>query len=570
MKICPQCSELYPDEAGFCPLDGTKLVVSTDPLLGRTISSRYRLVKKLGMGGMAVVYLARHVMIDRLNAIKILRRDLSLDPNQRERFLREARAVNRINHPNIVEITDFGEFEGTAYLVMEYAAGESLLSALKNGPLPWDRAVKIGEQISSALARAHEAGVIHRDLKPENVLLLAPAENALDPTADRVKLTDFGIAKIMDAPALTFSEQMFGTPGYIAPEYVEGTKPDGRADLFSLGVLLYESIAGRLPWDAKGQAELLLKPLTAAPTPLAAHVPSIPPELDSLLLSLLAKSADDRPHDAFVVHDVLLDVLRRYAPRTRSSPPKSNNAQTSFAPRDEIPTTVTEIPEDAAHGPGLGTTGERRTADIGRVQTSELGAKWGGAIAEIEKALAHARKKGMVETKAAQASELAAHARSLVEKLERATTTVGEVQSRVDRLQAHARDFRSNLGHAIDELARDRARERSHWSALRARRDEIEVDSTSEPASKKEASVWEAAALSAEEERVKGTEEDITFQVVQLQLQLEAKNERFEKEYAAATGELEGAISAVRAMTHEIVRTLDEAAALVSSRKRRG
>jgi len=565
LKICPQCSELYPDDAGFCPLDGTKLVVSTDPLLGRTISSRYRLVKKLGMGGMAVVYLARHVMIDRLNAIKILRRDLSLDPNQRERFLREARAVNRINHPNIVEITDFGEFEGTAYLVMEYAPAESLLDALKHGPLPWDRVVRIGEQISSALARAHEAGVIHRDLKPENVLLLDPAPNASEPSADRVKLTDFGIAKIVDAPALTFSEQMFGTPGYIAPEYVEGTKPDGRADLFSLGVLLYEAIAGRLPWDAKGQAELLLKPLTAAPTPLASHVPSIPPELDSLLLSLLAKNADDRPHDAFVVHDVLLDVLRRYTPGLvdgRSSPPRS--ADPNFAARDAIPTTVTEVPAESS----LGTTGERRTADLGRVQTSELGARWGGAIAEIEKALAHARKKGFAEAKAAQAADLVAHARSLVEKLERATKNVAEVQSRVDRLQAHAREFRANLGHAIDELARDRARERSHWTALRTRRDELEVESA-QPPSKRDATLWETAALSAEEERVKGTEEDITFQVVQLQLQLEAKNERFEKEYAAATGELEGSISAVRAMTHEIVRTLDEAAAIVGSRKRR-
>ncbi|HEY1955478.1 MAG TPA: serine/threonine-protein kinase [Polyangiaceae bacterium] len=556
MKICPQCSELYPDDAGFCPLDGTKLAVSTDPLLGRTISSRYRLTKKLGTGGMAVVYLARHVMIDRLNAIKILRRDLSLDPNQRERFLREARAVNRINHPNIVEITDFGEFEGTAYLVMEYAPADSLLAALKRGPFPWTRVVRIGEQISSALARAHEAGVIHRDLKPENVLLMEPAPNA-DPAIDRVKLTDFGIAKIVDAPALTFSEQMFGTPGYIAPEYVEGIKPDGRADLFSLGVLMYEAMTGLLPWDAKGQAELLLRPLTTAPTPLSERI-EVPPEVDSLILSLLAKNPDDRPADAFVVHDVLLDVLRRYAPSRSAPPPPSDGV------RDAIPTTVTEI-ESAEDAEARGPTS---TADIGRVQTSELASRWGGAIAEIETALARARKKGIAETTAVRASELATHARTLVDKLERASATVAEVQGRVDRLQAHARDFRSNLGHAIDELGRDRARERSHWTALRARHDEIE--GTQVPAaSQREAALWEAAALGAEEERVRSSEADITFQIVQLQLQLEAKNERFDKEYAAATGELEGAISAVRAMTHEIVRTLDEAAALVSSRKKR-
>ena len=556
MKICPQCSELYPDDAGFCPLDGTKLAVSTDPLLGRTISSRYRLTKKLGTGGMAVVYLARHVMIDRLNAIKILRRDLSLDPNQRERFLREARAVNRINHPNIVEITDFGEFEGTAYLVMEYSPAESLLQVLKRGPLAWDRVVRIAEQISSALARAHEAGVIHRDLKPENVLVLDPAADATGVvTSERVKLTDFGIAKIIDAPALTFSEQMFGTPGYIAPEYVEGVKADGRADLFSLGVLMYESMTGLLPWDAKGQAELLLRPLTAAPTPLHDRI-EVPPELDSLVLTLLAKKPEDRPQDAFVVHDVLLDILRRYSPSRSAPPPPS-------APiRDEIPTTVAEVVQSADDRPPMS------TAEIGRVQTSELASRWGGAIADIETALARARKKGIAETAAQRTSELAAHARTLVDKLERASAQVAEVQGRVDRLQAHAREFRANLGRAIDELGRDRARERSHWSALRTRHDELEVESG--PAtSQRDAQVWEAAALTAEEEHVKTIEEDLTFQIVQLQLQLEAKNERFEKEYAAATGELEGSISAVRAMTHEIVRTLDEATAIVTSRRKR-
>ncbi|HEX4515427.1 MAG TPA: serine/threonine-protein kinase [Polyangiaceae bacterium] len=553
MKICPQCSELYPDDAGFCPLDGTKLVVSTDPLLGRTISSRYRLTKKLGMGGMAVVYLARHVMIDRLNAIKILRRDLSLDPNQRERFLREARAVNRINHPNIVEITDFGEFEGTAYLVMEYSPAESLLQLMKRGPLAWDRVVRIAEQIASALSRAHEAGVIHRDLKPENVLILDPPQGG---TAERVKLTDFGIAKIIDAPALTFSEQMFGTPGYIAPEYVEGVKADGRADLFSLGVLMYESMTGLLPWDAKGQAELLLRPLTAAPTPLHDRI-EVPPELDSLVLALLAKKADDRPPDAFVVHDALLDILRRYAPSRSAPPPPSSG----YEGRDAIPTTVTEV-ESLDERPPMS------TAEIGRVQTSELASRWGGAIADIEVALARARKKGISETTAQRTSELAAHARSLVEKLERASAKVAEVQGRVDRLQAHAREFRANLGRAIDEVGRDRARERSHWSALRTRHDELEVE-RGPAASQREAQVWEAAALSAEEEHVKSVEEDLTFQIVQLQLQLEAKNERFEKEYASATGELEGSISAVRAMTHEIVRTLDEATAIVTARKKR-
>ena len=221
MKVCPRCSEPYADDAGFCPFDGTALTRDPDPFVGRTLAARYRLVRRLGSGGMAVVYLARHVMIERLSAIKILRQDLGMNVSHRERFLREARAVNRINHPNIVEITDFGEDGGLVYLVMEYVEGESLQTALAPGRFELVRAIRIALQIASALGRAHELGVIHRDLKPENVLLVPRGG------ADFAKLTDFGIAKIVDAPALTFTEQRFGTPGYIAPEYINGEAADG-------------------------------------------------------------------------------------------------------------------------------------------------------------------------------------------------------------------------------------------------------------------------------------------------------------------------------------------------------
>src|SRR5262249_54025023 len=160
---------------------------------------------RLGIGGMSSVYLARHEVIDRLSAIKILRRDLAQNPAHRERFLREARAVNRINHRNIVEITDYGEADGTVYLVMEYVQGESLLGNLARGAFPWPRAVKVAIQIASALGRAHQAGVIHRDLKPENVMLTRPDDQAgvtMYEEQDLVKLMDFGIAKLVDAPAI--------------------------------------------------------------------------------------------------------------------------------------------------------------------------------------------------------------------------------------------------------------------------------------------------------------------------------------------------------------------------------
>src|SRR5688572_10246385 len=245
MKICPRCSELYPDDAARCPRDSTELKPVMDPLIGKTIGGRYRLISRLGSGGMSSVYLARHVMIDRLMAIKTLRRDLAQDPVQRDRFIREARAVNRINHENIVEITDFGESDdGLVYLVMEYVPGEPLLKAFARGPFEPGRAIHISDQIAGALGRAHQMGVVHRDLKPENILLV-PRKGR----PDFVKILDFGIAKILDAPSLTGSQQIFGTPGYIAPEYIQSTNIDGRADLYSLGVILYEMITGALPFD---------------------------------------------------------------------------------------------------------------------------------------------------------------------------------------------------------------------------------------------------------------------------------------------------------------------------------
>ena len=154
MKLCPRCAEPYADDAGFCPFDGTALSRDPDPFVGRTLAARYRLLRRLGSGTTAVVYLARHVMIERLSAIKILRQDLGMNVAHRERFLREARAVNRINHPNIVEITDFGEDGGLVFLVMEFIEGESLQTALASGRFELVRALRIALQIASALGRA--------------------------------------------------------------------------------------------------------------------------------------------------------------------------------------------------------------------------------------------------------------------------------------------------------------------------------------------------------------------------------------------------------------------------------
>src|SRR6185437_12780414 len=278
MKLCPRCAEPYADDAGFCPFDGTALARNADPFVGRTLAARYRLVKQVGSGGMAVVYMARHVMIERMSAIKILRQDLGMNVSHRERFLREARAVNRINHPNIVEITDFGEDGGLVFLVMEYVEGESLQTALLKGRFEMARATRIALQIASALGRAHELGVIHRDLKPENVLLVPRAG------AEFAKLTDFGIAKIVDAPALTFSEQRFGTPGYISPEYIDGEPATALGDIYALGTVLYQMITGKLPFDAKVPVALLALALQGNPVKPSARVDGVPADLEDIIL----------------------------------------------------------------------------------------------------------------------------------------------------------------------------------------------------------------------------------------------------------------------------------------------
>jgi serine/threonine-protein kinase len=549
MKACSRCAEVYADDVERCPRCSGELKKTNDPLLGRTISARYRLIKRLGTGGMSSVYLARHVVIERLNAIKILRQDLSMNPAHRERFLREARAVNRIHHRNIIEITDYGEADGTVYLVMEYVSGAPLLTHIQQGALAWPRAVKIAVQIASALGRAHQAGVIHRDLKPENVMLVAPDASgpgiAPFEEDDVAKLMDFGIAKLVDAPALTFSEQLFGTPGYIAPEYLEGDGGDARADLYSLGVVLYEMLTGSLPYDARGQAPLLLAPLTRAPIPPSAKVRGLPAELESIVLHMLAKKPDDRPPDAFVVQDTLADLLQHYA--GSSAPPP-----VAPVPRAPSDTLVDSSGRSA-----------RPTPAAGKLVTGEASPRWQTALMSIAELIARARASGGAGAKSAEeATVLAKHAAKLVERVEWAAQQVSELQAKVDRLEAQGREFRATFGRAVDELVHERSRERAHLDALRGRRDSVGSLKTE---SRRDQVLWEKATLAEEEARARAVEEDLTSQIDALERELETKNETLDRELAAATGALEGVISGMRLIGNEIAKTLDEAVALVSA-----
>lgn len=554
MKICPRCQGAYPDDASYCPLDGVRLdddgkrtmaiPDSGDKLVGRIIASRYRLLRRLGAGGMASVYLARHVLIERVNAIKVLRKDLSANAAYRERFLREARAVNRINHPSIVEITDVGEADGVAYLVMEFISGESLMAHIRRGPFPWARAAKVAIQIASALGRAHQMSVIHRDLKPENVLLLpGPATFFVGdtPVDDIVKLTDFGIAKLTDAPSITFSEQIFGTPGYIAPEFVEGLPVDARADLYSLGVVLYEMLSGRLPFESKSQAEMLLKPLSQPATPIATFVPHLPPTLEHLIGQLLERRADDRPRDAFVVQESLLDLLRRQG----EAPLTSRHSSGPRPSREDLLRT-------------LAMPSVRPSREAAGVLTSEMGLSWRAALQELGEAIARAHQRGPGGREAAErATVLRARAEDMVNKVERTAEQVASLQARVDALEAAGKDFRAQLGRAIDVLSQDRSRERAQLEAIRLRRTDLAERATL---------AIEVETLMREEARMHQLEGDLSFQIDTLQAELEKRNESFARDWIESTGELEGYLAAMQQASRELVRLLDDAFAVVDGR----
>jgi serine/threonine-protein kinase len=567
MKLCPRCNESYADDAGFCPIDGTELVKNTDPLVGRTLASRYRLVRRLGTGGMALVYLAKHVMIERLSAIKVLRQDLGMNPAHRERFLREARAVNRINHPGIVEITDFGENDGLVFLVMEYVEGESLLKALRQGVFPWQRAARVGLQVASALARAHELGVIHRDLKPENVLLVqrrdddgtSPASPGRGQNLELVKLTDFGIAKVVDAPKLTFTEQRLGTPGYIPPEYMEGGPATARGDLYSLGVVLYEMLTGKLPFDAKG-VDLLVAVMGEPPVPLGRRVEGVPQEIEELVMRLISRNPEERHRDAFVVHDALVDLLRRLgggpeqAPRDAddgTSPASPGRGRSVVVERESVPTLVDEADADP----------KVTVESTSEIASGEIVARWHAMIEEVTQDIAKAsgRRSGRDVQRARELTEVA---KELMASLDRARAKVAEHQADVDRLEERGRSFRATLGHAIDTLSRDLSQENAHLEAIRARRAGIDDAGATRDldARRKETLFWEEAALATEEKRVGSVAADLSYQLTVLQKQLDLQNEELDRELADATGKLEGALTAMRRMSTEFVRTVEDAA----------
>ncbi len=233
-------------------------------MLGKVVAGRYRLEARLGEGGMGIVYRARHVLIDRVVALKLIRPDLRGETHLRAWMLREARAANRVDHAHIIDIHDIGETEdGELYLVMEYLVGIALSAEVGKGAMAMTRAVDILEQMCAALARAHDLGVVHRDLKSDNILLTIKGGRK-----DFVKILDFGLAALARDPRLAPKGAIFGTPEYMSPEQARGEDAGPQSDLYALGVLFFEMLTGQLPFRSGDRDTLLEMQRTAqAPRP---------------------------------------------------------------------------------------------------------------------------------------------------------------------------------------------------------------------------------------------------------------------------------------------------------------
>ncbi|MGE5183815.1 MAG: serine/threonine-protein kinase [Acidobacteriota bacterium] len=310
MKICPACGRRFVDTQSACPLDDTPLEPGTGAVpehLGRVLGS-YRLIGLLGEGGMGSVYVAAHARLNRFVAIKLLRPGLQHRKDHLARFFGEARAIEKLHHPHIVESIDLvDDVVDGAYCVLELLRGPDLKSRLAGGPLPVATAIDIAAQIADALAAVHAQGLVHRDLKPPNVILVRRGERS-----DFVKLIDFGVAQIGNDAANG------GTPAYMAPEQATGERVDGRADLYALGVILFEMVTGRHPFPSKTDHEYLMRNAhDVPPVPSrVARVANIPRQLDRLIGTCLAKRAADRFATATAL-GAALRVIDVAAPRRR-------------------------------------------------------------------------------------------------------------------------------------------------------------------------------------------------------------------------------------------------------------
>lgn len=329
-----------------------------DQLVGQTLDEKYLIEERLSEGGMGTVYRARHLQMDRPVAIKVMHEGLVEDEAARIRFQREARASVRLQHPNAVSVTDCGETaDGCVYIVMELLEGRTLREILvKEAPIETARAISIMLQACEAVAAAHEAGIIHRDLKPSNILITQSAD-----APATVKVIDFGVAKLTartlddDDPAITLRHAgaLIGTPRYMAPEQYEGNGLTPAADVYSLGVILYEMLTGMAPFTGSTPMEIAAKHVSDPPHAPRTIVAAIPEDIERVVLHALEKDAADRPANAGELRRELLETADRLGLEHHA---------------------LTSVPDiEALRGEGVESPSGRLVVDISRVRALSSG-----------------------------------------------------------------------------------------------------------------------------------------------------------------------------------------------------
>lgn len=309
MKYCPICEKNYGDETASCEIDGATLRESgrRDTLIGKVVKGRYRVLEKIGEGGMGAVYLAEQVAISRKVALKVLHTDYARDEEFVKRFRQEAKLAASLNHHNVVTIFDFDQADdGSLYIVMEYVGGKNLARVVREGPMEIRRALRLAVQIAEGLTAAHRAGVIHRDVKPENIMVVGAVEE--------IKLMDFGISRLRDtggASRLTRSGTIMGTPAYMAPEQIEGEEVSERTDIYAFGIVLYEMLSGSVPFQARTPEAVLIKHLQETAVPLRKIRREVPSLVERAVTQALEKEATSRQSSMQAVVEILKETQRR-------------------------------------------------------------------------------------------------------------------------------------------------------------------------------------------------------------------------------------------------------------------
>ncbi len=362
---------------------------------------------------MATVYRARNTLVERPVAVKIMESRLADDESLKERFRREAKNAAAVAHPNIIHIYDYGETEnGTPFLVMELLEGQPLNVIIERGPIPAPQVAAIGVQVARGLARAHDFSVIHRDSKPENIFICLGPGGELG----AAKILDFGIARSMQDSRLTSAGQIFGTPQYMAPERVTSIDAGASADLYALGVILFEMVTGRLPFESKDIPGFFIKHMQDAPPAPSSLAPQIPRRLEELILKLLEKKEEDRPVDAHAV----VKALEPLAPESAQAMPPA--APSSVRPPAVAPT----LPP---------TTLER----------------WGHRTLLFEQMLQRAYPAGAPPDSVSSLEEI----RRILSRLEELRSNGLGEQRKLEHREQQAQDGRERLGHAVHVLAQD-------------------------------------------------------------------------------------------------------------------